>query len=148
MRLKALISTLPSFERFSSSYESIVNGLESLDIPTAEDLVLRHSPEDLVCRLSTVDIDSDHFFKFYEEVVTALTPSPVLGCDLYEREAERLLGLGDPLQVGAASIDSVLQLPLCGIVEVAGLAGTGKTVTNNHELPQLVDLTIVIYSFS
>jgi hypothetical protein len=145
MRLKALFTTLPSFNVLSASYENLVTALEGLDIATAEDLVLRYSSEELLRRLLASNIDTFHFSKLYDEVIASFTPDPVLGSELYATESERCSSLKDPPQAGALSVDSFLRLPPFGIVEVAGLTSTGKTVTC-VTLTGSVDLTKIPFS--
>jgi hypothetical protein len=145
MRLKALLTTLPSSNVLSTSYENLVNALESLDIATAEDLVLRYSSEELFSRLLASKVDTIHFLTLCEAVIASFTPDPVLGNELYATESERCYSLGDPPQLGAHSVDSFLRLPPFGIVEVAGLTSTGKTVTC-VTLTGSIDLTTVLSS--
>jgi hypothetical protein len=83
MRLKALLTILPSFNILSTSYENLVNALENLDIATAEDLVSRYSSEELLRYLLASNIDMFHFLNLYDKVIASFTPDPVLGSGLY-----------------------------------------------------------------
>jgi hypothetical protein len=145
MRLKALVATLPSFPRLSASYENLITALEGLDIATAGDLVLRYSAEELLHRLMEAKCDSVDFLKLYDEVIASFTPEPVLGNALYAAELGRCSELEDLLQVGTPSVDSFVHLPSFGIMEVAGLTSTGKTVTC-VTLTRSGDLTTIVFS--
>lgn len=147
MRLKALVSSVTSSNESFPVYQALLASLEGLDITTAEDLVLRYPSEELLQRLSSDKVGESHLLRLYDLAVTSLVPDSVLGSDLYTSEVEYCSSLGDSPKVGAFSLDSVLSLPLYGIVEIAGLQSTGKTVTPIAFL-QPNGLTKTLYSSS
>lgn len=125
IRLRALVSSL-SLSR--DAYEDLITDLEGLDITTADDLVLRYAFEELLPLISAAKANPSRLKELCDAAVASLVPDPVLGSDLYATESEFRLGLGDCPQVGVINVDSGLCLPLYGIVEVAGLPNTGKTL--------------------
>lgn len=144
IRLRALVSSL-SLSR--DAYEDLITDLEGLDITTADDLVLRYAFEELLPLISAAKANPSRLKELCDAAVASLVPDPVLGSDLYATESEFRLGLGDCPQVGVINVDSGLCLPLYGIVEVAGLPNTGKTVTRSVHAP-LLRLIVVFSSFS
>jgi hypothetical protein len=129
MRLKNLLPTLTACPQDAETLNTLLITLETRQITTAEDLILYCPAEDLFRSLPADLINKKDLSQIYAEVTASLCPEPVLGHTKYAQEQAHLSDLGPLPKLGVPSFDSVISFPPYGIVEFAGLAKSGKTVT-------------------
>jgi hypothetical protein len=133
MRLKNLLPTLASCPRDAETLNTLLVTLEARQITTAEDLILYCPADDLLRSLPADLISKKDISRIYAEVAASLSPDPVLGHTKYVQEQAHLSDLGPLPKLGVPSFDSVINFPTHGIVEFAGLAKSGRTVTSKKE---------------
>ncbi|PVF99532.1 P-loop containing nucleoside triphosphate hydrolase protein [Serendipita vermifera] len=124
MRLRTLIPTLPF--RFEHEIE-LIEALSILGIVNAQDFLLHYLTSDLFQRLPEGVVEKILLKKLYEYISSVLMSDATRGDVQYARERSLATKLGDPPNTGITQVDLKVRLPHCGIVEVAGLSGTGKT---------------------
>jgi hypothetical protein len=128
MRLRNLLPTLTACPKDEETLNTLLFTLETRQI-TAEDLILYYPAEDLFRSLPADLISKKDLAQIYAEITASLCPDPVLGHAKYEQEQAHLSGLGPLPKLGVPPFDSVISFPPYGIVEFAGLAKSGRTVT-------------------
>jgi hypothetical protein len=125
MRLRALIPTLPL--HFDNEAE-LIDAFSVLGIVKAQDFLLHYLTTDLFQKLPEGLIEKTTLKKLYEHISSFIMPEALRGDLQYVRERSLADRTGVPPTTGIDKIDSKLRLPYCGVVEIAGLSGTGKTV--------------------
>jgi hypothetical protein len=125
MRLRALIPTLPL--HFDNEAE-LINALSALGIVKAQDFLLHYLTTDLFQKLPEGLIEKTTLKELYEQISSFIMPEALRGDLQYARERSLADRTGVPPTTGIDRIDSKLRLPYYGVVEIAGLSGTGKTV--------------------
>lgn len=132
MRLQALLPTLRSRPVDEEKLKQLLNALINLRLALPQDVVLRYSAEQLFHLLPVDCISRKQWNSLYEEITTFLVADVSKGDELYQQELLPRACQSSVCTLGLPSIDSAIDLPQDGVVELAGFAGSGKTVFLNH----------------
>lgn len=134
MRLKGVIHTLEGSPTNKDDLKELLNAFDELQLLTPEDVILRSSEQEPVEKIPPNIIDRRNIAILFQEIVDVIAAVPQRGDVLYPREQESTTGLGGCLSTGVPAINGIIRLPDSGIIELAGLPATGKTVLQGRKV--------------